>query len=132
MNQFKVTLFFSGIFLIFGCTDSSDANPEDVLPGTWHVAKVNGNKVDLKEGITFSPNKQFFYIDSQGKSIPKLMEKIWNVSQDTLRLIDYNWEQKFLYEKGTKIFVIEALSSNELKLKMIHPHEDQKITYEKE
>ena len=125
-------LLLIGSHIFIGCSGDSNLSKDTILLGAWRLEKVNEHKPKTKEGIIFSSNKQFFYSDSQGRSIPKLMEKIWAINGDTLQLIDYNWEQKLLYENGTKIFIIEELSSEELKLKMIHPHEDYCLIYKKE
>ena len=102
-------VFIGLIFSLFAC-ESNKANPEDLLVGKWQLNLINGESIETNEGLQFAPNKQFFRIDSQGKPIPKLMEKIWSINHDTLTLIDYNWEPEFIDKKGTKLFLINSLN----------------------
>lgn len=102
----------------FACQQNSP-DPEDVIVNKWRLISLNGENVQTNEGLQFAPNKQFFVMDSQGKAIPKLMEKIWAIQDDTLVFIDYNYEPKLIPTKGTSKFIINSLTHEKLDITLI-------------
>ena len=124
-----VLLSFAVLFLT-NCEESTKTNDKkSLLEGKWEITAVDGKKIKTKEGIQFAPNRQYFSIDSQGKSVPRLIEKIWDIKGDTLTMIDYNWEPEFIEKKGTFIYKIDSLSEKTLRLRLINKEEEQTITY---
>jgi hypothetical protein len=130
----RFTPFFSIIMLIvilISCTDNKTINSEELLIGTWTLMEVNGEDHKTKEGLQFSPNKQYFLIDSQGKAVPRFIEKIWSIKNDSLILIDYNWEPEFIEKKGTHIYQITEISENTLELHLLNKEKKTIFVYTK-
>jgi prolyl oligopeptidase PreP (S9A serine peptidase family) len=107
------------VVLIVSSCQSGDSQPEDIIVNKWRLITKDGEKVETNEGLQFAPNKQYFRMDSQGKAIPKLMEKIWTINNDTLIFVDYNYEQKFIHTKGTTKFLINSLTKDVLEITTI-------------
>ncbi len=116
-------------FLISSCNSEDSKTYEELLEGRWKIIQHNEEEVITKEGIIFAPNHQYFNVDSQGKAIPRLIEKMWKINSDTLIMIDYNWEPEFVEKNGTQEFLIELLDENKLHLKALRVKEE--IIYEK-
>lgn len=100
-------------------------NPDEIILGKWTISSINDEEIQTHEGLRFAPNKQYFNIDSQGKIIPSLMEKIWEIKKDTLRLVDFNFEPQFIRTKGTQLYLINELTNNKLDLYL---QENNKMT----
>ncbi len=98
----------------------------DLLVDNMWMLNATENSQDLiSYGVKFSKDKKVFYIDSQGRIIPTFHDIGYKIEQDTLRIVDFKYEQKYLFEKGTRIFLIKTLNKEELILKMIHPEENE-------
>lgn len=109
-----IVLFFS----VVAC-ENKTASKGDLLIGNWHYVQLDKDKVSTLEGFNFSSNKQYFLIDSQGKMVPRLMEKLWSLDNDTLTLVDYNYVPEVIEKEGTNKFVIQKLSQDSLVLKSL-------------
>lgn len=127
----KIIFFFIGVLFVACSTDESNSNMDnkiDLLIGDkWVVSVFEGKKNKLGEGVVFSKDKQLFNIDSQGRIIPTHHKQIFDLNNDTLRIIDYKYEEQFLDEKATLVFEIKELSNKLLRLHSIYP--DTKSTY---
>ena len=123
--------FWLVLALVFSACSTEELSKEELLEGHWRIVEIDDNNVDTKEGVHFSPNNQYFSVDSQGKMIPRLIEKIWSINGDTLMMIDYNWEPKFIQEKGTFIYLIEELTSDKMILQQLNQFE-QRVVYRKQ
>lgn len=129
MQKFQY-LFITLLFV--GCsTDQSNSNKEseiDLLTDEkWVVSEFNGKKNKLGKGVVFSKDKQLFNIDSQGRIIPTHQKQIFDLTNDTLRIIDYKYEERFIEEKGTLVFKVKELNDQILSLSSIYP--DTTSTY---
>jgi hypothetical protein len=114
------------LLIVISC-DRTTTNPEDLIVGKWQLVSIDAIPVKTNEGLQFAPNRQYFRMDSQGKPIFKLMEKIWSIDGDTLTLIDYNWEPDFIDKKGTQIFLLNSISDEELDITIINKKEKRFI-----
>lgn len=119
------------IILTFACEEQSQTTKSDLLEGKWKVTHINDEPIDTHEGLFFAPNKQCFDIDSQGKPIPRLMEKVWQIKEDTLKMIDFNFEPAFIYTKGTSYYLLDELNNDKMTLILIQRKKTNKINYKK-
>jgi hypothetical protein len=115
-----------------GCSNGELKSEEDVkidvlTTGRWSAVDFEGEVNKFQRGIVFSKDKQFFNLDSQGRIIPKQREKVFDLKNDTLRIVDFNYEPKFIHKKGTQIFIVSELNEEKLVLKSIYP--DSKNIY---
>lgn len=119
------------LFSIVSCEQSrsSDADKvEDLLEnGKWVVESMDVPLKRVKSGIKFSQDKQVFYIDSQGRIIPTHKKSVYEVKGDTLRIVDFKYEPRFLFEKGTLIALIKHLDNESIELDILHPEENKLI-----
>jgi hypothetical protein len=98
---------------------------EDLLErGKWVVESIDVPLKTIKNGIVFSKDKQVFYVDSQGKLVPSLREIVYEVKQDTLRIVDFKYSLNKRFEKGTTIGVIRELNEETLTLDLHHPEKN--------
>lgn len=123
MKKFIYLLF--GMFL-FSCSTNDPISKgnhhiEILTEGKWVVSEFDGEKNKLGNGVVFSKDKQLFNTDSQGRIIPTHHKQIFDLINDTLRIVDYKYEQSFIEEKGTLIFKVEDLNDKSLKLISIYP-----------
>lgn len=119
------------LVLAIACEEQSQTTKSDLIEGKWKVTHIDGEPIKTHEGLFFAPNKQYFEIDSQGKPVPRLMEKVWKLEEDTLKLVDFNWEPEFIDKKGTFYYLLEELSSDRMTLILIKRKESKKISYKK-
>ena len=124
LNVLIVLLFISS-----GCETAP--SKEELLHGTWQITHLDGKEVETKEGLQFAPNKQYFLVDSQGKSVPRLIEKTWQIKADSLILVDHNWEPDFIEKHGTLVYLIEELKDDYLRLKLVNQLAPTTIEYKK-
>lgn len=115
-------ILLSVLFFTVSC-ESAKKDPVELIIGKWQLISVDDVTVETHEGLQFAPNKQYFRMDSQGKPIFKLMEKVWSIDGDTLTLVDYNWEPDFIEKKGTQIYLMNKLSEDELDITIINKKE---------
>ena len=104
------------LFLFVKCEFGEEKSKEELLYGKWMLISVDGEPLDTRAGYEFATNKQYFTVDSQGKPIPKLMERVWSIDGDTLKLVDFNWESELIDKKGTIHFQIKELNATNLKV----------------
>lgn len=129
----RILGFLVVLVLFFACEgeQKSQLTKSDLLEGKWRVTHINEEPVDSREGLYFAPNKQYFEFDSQGKPIPRLMEKVWQVKGDTLKLVDFNYEPMYIDKKGTFYYLFDELSEDKMTLILTNKKEPKKITYKK-
>ncbi|WP_123776113.1 hypothetical protein [Brumimicrobium aurantiacum] len=136
MNKLK-TWLFSGSILLFASCDfeaggSNEIETEEILEtGRWKLIESDKVFKNFQSGLKFSKDNQVFSIDSQGGYVASPHERIYTLSADTLRIIDYRYEPNFLYEKGTNILLIKELTEDKLILESIHPEPNAKLSFEK-
>ncbi|MEX1193163.1 MAG: hypothetical protein WED10_11260 [Brumimicrobium sp.] len=114
------------VAILFSCDSKENSSEGDdklnlLLKGKWMLTEHEGNEKYIKNGVVFSKDKQYFDLDSQGKIIPSYNEKIFVVLDDTLKVVDYRFEPKFIKKKGTKIYYINKLNESYLELESIFP-----------
>ena len=119
------------MFLLTACETTNTVDSETLLEGRWKIITIDDKKQQGVEGYQFAPNKQYFRIDSQGRIVPKLLERIWQINQDTLKLVDYNYEPDFIAKKGTFIYHIQKLTAEELILKQVNVEPNSLLVLEK-
>lgn len=130
-NTMRIVVVLMLAISISACNEELEITRNDMLEGKWQITHKNGERVTTKEGLFFAPNKQYFEIDSQGKPIPRLMEKIWKLEGDTLQLIDFNWEPEFIDKKGTFYYFVEELTSDKMTLTLTRTKESKTVSYKK-
>lgn len=126
MRYFLVLLMF---YSFVSCNNDSELSAggeiEKLLEdGKWVVETIDFPMERIRQGIKFSDDKQVFYIDSQGKVIPTYNEIIYELKGDTLKIVDFKYEQRFLFKKGTLISLIDSIEKDKIVLKVIHPKEN--------
>ena len=107
---------FISVLLVFCQCENEEEKVDDLLLGKWMIHSIDKDPVETRIGYEFAPNKQYFTIDSQGKPIPKLMERVWSIDEDTLKMVDFNWEPDFIDKKGTLHFLILEIDSEKMEL----------------
>lgn len=125
-------IFLLGLFFFASCGgEESNSNENEIvdylISGKWEVVKFDGKEKKFSKGIVFSKDKQFFNLDSQGRIVPTQNEKVFDLSNDTLRIIDYNIEPRFLEKMGTLVFSVKEIDENSMILKSLYP--DSTSTY---
>jgi|SRR5690554_86292 len=103
---------------------------ENLMSGEWRLVSSEEPFERFQKGLKFSPDKQVFSIDSQGRIVSTSHEKLFSVIQDTLKIIDYKFEERFIYDRGTDILLIEELTSDKMVLTAIHPEGPNKLIFE--
>lgn len=119
------------IYVLTACETNKNASAAELIEGRWKISTIDDKQQSGVEGYQFAPNKQYFRIDSQGRIVPKLMERIWEIRQDTLKLVDYNYEPDFIAKKGTFIYHIQKLTAEELILKQVNVEPNSLLVLEK-
>lgn len=117
----------TSVLLLIGCQNEEEpgSSREDILEnGKWVVESISVPMERIKEGIKFSKDKQVFYIDSQGRVIPTYSEIVYELKEDTLRIVDFKYEPRFRYEKGTLVTIVKEMKENYIELEVIHPEEN--------
>jgi len=123
-----------GIFLV-SCKEEVDSShdqsvEEHLNAGEWRLVSSEKPFIRFKNGLKFSVDKQVFIIDSQGQIVSPTHERIYTVIGDTLKIIDYRYEQQSLFSRGTDILIIEELTDDKMVLKAIHPLEANELIFE--
>lgn len=125
--------FFVPFLLLFvSCsvddsTSSENGRVDDLTNGKWLVSDFEGEENKFRRGIVFSKDRQFFHLDSQGRMIPRHRKIIFELKKDTLKIVDFNFEEKYIKQRGTQIFIVEDLGENKLILQGVFP--DSTISY---
>lgn len=117
----------TSVLLLIGCQNEEEhtSSREDILEnGKWVVESITVPMERIREGIKFSKDKQVFYIDSQGRVIPTYSEIVYELKEDTLRIVDFKYEPRFRYEKGTLVTIVKEMKENYIELEVIHPEEN--------
>lgn len=122
MKLFSIFLFLSLFFT--SCANNANEK-EDIKKllktGEWKLVSSDKKFNHFQSGLKFSPDKQVFFLDSQGYVIPPHHKQVYEVSGDTLMIIDYKYEPQILYERGTFILLIKELTEEEFVGELIHP-----------
>lgn len=117
--------------LFLSCSSNQAVTPEETLIGTWFLIKENDKKRNQKEGVLFSKTKHFFRVDSQGRTVPRFNDKVWSIKNDSLIVIDYNWEPDFIDKKGTFIYRVDSLTQKTLQLTLLNKKKQTTLLYHK-
>ncbi len=125
-------IFLLGLLFFANCgggeSNSNENKIVDYLTsGKWEVVEFDGKEKKFSRGIVFSKDKQFFNLDSQGRIIPTQNKKVFDLSNDTLRIIDYNIEPRFIEQRGTLVFSVKEFDESSMILKSLYP--DSTSTY---
>ena len=125
-------IFLLGLFFFASCGGGeSNSNKNEIADyltsGKWKVVEFDGKEKKFSRGIVFSKDKQFFNLDSQGRIIPTQNKIVFDLSNDTLRIIDFNIEPRFLKKRGTLAFSIKEVDESSMILKSLYP--DSTSTY---
>lgn len=125
-------IFLLSIFFFVSCSDEEANTKKDekidyLTSGKWRVVEFDGEKNRFKLGVVFSKDKQFFNLDSQGRIVPTQHEQIFDLNIDTLQIVDFKYEPRFIEKKGTLVFKVEELEESNMILKSIYP--DSTSTY---
>ena len=130
MFRKAIQLVCIGLFF-YSCSSNQEVTPEETIIGTWFLIKENDKKSDQKEGILFSKTKHFFRVDSQGRTVPRFNDKVWSIQNDSLIVIDYNWEPDFIDKKGTFIYHVDSLTQKTLQLTLLNKKKQTTLLYHK-
>ncbi|RYM32895.1 hypothetical protein ERX46_12625 [Brumimicrobium glaciale] len=129
-----LTLIIVGLFFVSckeGTDSSRDKDVEDILnDGNWRLIESEKSFDRFQNGLKFSEDNQVFNIDSQGQVVVPMHERLFSISGDTLTFIDYRYEERFIYSRGTDILLIEEITSDRLVLNVIHPEGPNKLILE--
>lgn len=123
--------------LLFSCSeneaDSNGDNPVQYLTdGKWVVSKFDGKENIYSRGVVFSKDNQFFQLDSQGRIVPRHKKVIFELKNDTLKIIDYNYEPAYIEKKGMQVFLVENINEEELVLQGVYPDSTSNYKFRKE
>ncbi|WP_133122190.1 hypothetical protein [Brumimicrobium salinarum] len=127
-----ILLFF---VLLISCTNEKsniDNVKEQLMDGSWRLVESEQPFKRFHSGLKFSQDGQVFNVDSQGRIVVPLHERMFYIASDTLKLIDYKYESKFLETNGTELLLIEELNEEELVLNIIYPIGPNKLTFQKQ
>lgn len=117
-----VGLFFAA------CTDTGKSDKatiiENLTQGEWRIENSEEPFSRFDHGLKFSPDKQVFFLDSQGHVIPPHHEHIFTVSGDTLKIVDYKYEPHMIFQHGTDVLLIRELTKERMVLEALHPKEN--------
>ena len=111
---------------------SREQSREDNLnEGEWRIISTDKPFKRFQNGLKFSEDKQVFNIDSQGRIVSPHHERLYSLIGDTLKIIDYRYEERFLFSRGTDILIIEELTEDRMVLEVLHPEGPNKLIFEK-
>lgn len=129
------SIFLALCFLLTSCGDNADANKKNtkslLKKGEWRLTSSEKTFSQFQSGLKFSPDKQVFLLDSQGYVIPPHHKQIYNLSGDTLTIVDYKYEPQFIFERGTFILLIKELTEDEFIAELIHPDKGNVLRFKK-
>jgi hypothetical protein len=128
-------LILAGLFFISCKEEMGSSRHKDVEAilndGNWRLVESEQPFTRFQEGLKFSEDNQVFMIDSQGQLVMPMHKRLYTVLEDTLKLVDYRYEDRFIYSRGTDILIIEELTADEMVLKAIHPNGPNKLIFHK-
>jgi len=132
MKKVHAYLFLlTNVIFLSSCNSEEKNNSEEIILGKWTISRINDEEINTHEGFRFAPNKQYFIIDSQGKIIPSMMEKVWSIHKDTLTLVDFNYEPQFIRTRGTQSFFIHEINDEILDISLEKKNETKRIILKK-
>ena len=120
-------LFFVFIGLIaISCQEEGgsyvDKDSKDILyEGNWRLVDSEEPFDQFQTGLKFSKDGQVFNIDSQGQVVIPMKERLFSIKEDTLKFVDYRYEERFLQSRGTLVFTIEELTKDRMVLNVVYP-----------
>ncbi|PWH86050.1 hypothetical protein [Brumimicrobium oceani] len=110
---------------------SSEKKIDEILTkGNWKLVNSEQPYKRFQSGLKFSEDKQVFDVDSQGQVVVLMHPRLYTISGDTLTLVDYRYEERFLYKRGTANFLIEELNEERIVLEVLAPEEPNKLIFE--
>lgn len=117
------------------CKEQMDSSREKDLAevlnsGNWKLVSSEQPYKRFQSGLKFSEDNQVFDVDSQGQIVVLMHPRLYNISSDTLTLVDYRYEERFIYSRGTANFLIEELNEERIVLKVLPPEEPNKLIFE--
>ena len=120
------------VLLLTSCKEQMDSSRnrdvEDILnDGNWKLVDTEKSFSRFQEGLKFSEDNQVFNIDSQGQIVVPMHERLYTVKGDTLIFVDYRYEDRFLFSRGTDILLIEELTDDRMVLNVVHPEGPNKL-----
>lgn len=127
-------LILVGLFFI-SCKEQAGSSVERDVEGIlnngdWRLVASDKTFKRFQEGLKFSEDNQVFNIDSQGQVVVPMHERLYSISGDTLKFVDYRYEERFIFSRGTDIFLIEELTNKRMVLNVIHPDGPNKLILE--
>lgn len=129
-----LVLILVGLFFI-SCKEQAGSSVERDVEGIlnngdWRLVASDKTFKRFQEGLKFSEDNQVFNIDSQGQVVVPMHERLYSISGDTLKFVDYRYEERFIFSRGTDIFLIEELTNKRMVLNVIHPDGPNKLILE--
>ncbi len=127
-------LVLVGLFFV-SCKEQMDSNRdrgvEEILnAGDWKLVDSEKEFTRFQNGLKFAEDNQIFNIDSQGQVVVPMQERLYTVSGDTLTFVDYRYEERFIFSRGTDILLIEELTKDRMVLNVIHPEGPNRLIFE--
>jgi hypothetical protein len=129
-----LTLILVGLLFV-SCKEqmdsSRDRDVEEILnDGDWRLVETEKPFSRFQKGLKFSTDNQVFNIDSQGQVVVPMHERLYSISGDTLTFVDYRYEERFIFNRGTDVLLIEELTKDRMVLNVIHPEGPNKLILE--
>jgi hypothetical protein len=115
--------------LLFSCGEPKEESISII--GSWRIIEKNGKEVKVQDGYQFAEDYQYFAMNTQGRPITRFHPKYWNMSNDTLTLVDMNFEERFRDTKGTTKYLIIRLEKDRLELKLLSNDEKDISVYQR-
>lgn len=127
MNRI-VWIVFS-LLLLAACKEDKLVNVHPI--GSWKVVEKNGKAVTVSDGYQFAEDFQYFALDSQARPIVRFHPKYWELKNDTLILVDMNFEERFRAKKGTTRFYVLRLEADVMELESLDSDKPEVILFER-
>ncbi|HLV41502.1 MAG TPA: hypothetical protein VKY37_04425 [Brumimicrobium sp.] len=132
----RIFMFILVSVFILSCKEQVDSSryqsvEENLSDGEWRIVSTDKSFNRFQKGLKFSPDRQVFNIDSQGRAIFSSHERIYSVTDDTLKIVDYKYEDQFLNTKGTDILIIKELTNKKMVLEALYPQGPVQLVLEK-
>ena|SRR5690554_887737 len=127
-------LILVGILFI-SCKEDRNAShkksAEEILnQGTWRLMESEEPFKRFQSGLKFSADQQVFNVDSQGQVVVPSHKRIYSIHDDTLKMVDYRYEERFVYSRGTDILLIKELNEDKMVLNALHPEGPNQLIFE--
>ena len=132
----RIFMFILVSVFIISCKEQVDSSREQGIEeilneGEWRIESTEKPFLRFLEGLKFSEDKQVFNIDSQGRVVSSTHERLYSIIGDTLKIVDFKFEDRFLYARGTDILIIEELTEDKMVLEALHPEGPNKLIFKK-